>query len=67
MNQKYYSLKDIAKLIEVSPHQISYALSNGSLREPMQISNRRMFSESDVRAAREYFANRHTTTKAGTK
>jgi len=58
MNQKYYSLKDVAKAIHVSPHKISYALTNGRLKEPLQITNRRLFTEADVKAAREYFAKR---------
>ena len=58
MTQKFYSLKDVARAIHVSPHKIGYALSNGRLKEPLQISNRRLFSEADIKAAREYFAKR---------
>ena len=58
MTQKFYSLKDVAKQIHVSPHKIGYALSNGRLKEPLQITNRRLFSEADIKAAREYFAKR---------
>ena len=58
MTQKYYSLKDVAKAIRISPHKISYALTNGRLKEPLQITHRRLFTEADIKAARDYFAKR---------
>ena len=58
MNQQVYSLREIAKIVGVKAHRVSYAVSNGYLDEPAQrITNRRMFSESDVEAAKKYFAN----------
>ena len=57
MNQKYLSLKDVAALCGVKPFQVSYAISNGFLKEPAQrITNRRMFTEVDVKAAKIHFA-----------
>lgn len=59
MNQKHYSLKQVAEIVGVKAHRISYAVSNGFLPEPAErITNRRMFTESDVAAAQRYFARK---------
>jgi len=58
MTQQHYSLKEVAKIVGVKAHRISYALGNGSLSEPVErITNRRMFTEADVEAARKHFAS----------
>ena len=58
MTEKYISLKDVAVECGVKPFQISYAISNGFLKEPSQrITNRRMFTQADVKAAKEHFSN----------
>lgn len=59
MNQKIYSLKQVAEIVGVKAHRISYAVSNGFLPEPAErITNRRMFTEADVAAAKTYFARK---------
>jgi len=64
---KHYSLKDVAKILGVKPFRISYALSNGYLPEPLErITNRRMFSENDLKLAREYF-DKHPSMKGDGK
>ena len=57
MTQKHYSLKQVAEIVGVKAHRISYAVSNGFLPEPAErITNRRMFTDADVEAAKKYFA-----------
>lgn len=59
MNQRHYSLKQVAEIVGVKAHRISYAVSNGFLPEPAErITNRRMFTEADVAAAKQYFARK---------
>ena len=54
---KHYSLNEVAKIVGAKAHRISYAISNGFLNEPVErITNRRMFTESDLEAAQKYFA-----------
>lgn len=55
--QHIYSLKDVAALVGVKPHRIEYALRNGYLPEPAErVTNRRIFSASDLQAAMVYFS-----------
>ena len=57
MTQQHYSLKEVAKIVGVKAHRISYAVSNGYIAEPAaRITNRRMFTEADLQAAKKYFA-----------
>lgn len=57
MKQHYYSLKEVAAEVGVKAYRISYAISTGFLKEPSQrITNRRMFSEADLQAAKKHFA-----------
>ena len=59
MTQKHFSLKEVAVIAGVPAHKISYAISNGFLSEPVErITNRRMFTLSDVEAAKKYFAEK---------
>lgn len=60
MTNKVYSLKEIAEIVGVKAHRIGYAVANGYLPEPAQkITNRRMFTDADVKIAKEYFGQ-HT-------
>ncbi len=57
MNPKHYSLKEVAVVVGVKAHRISYAVSNGFLSEPVErITNRRLFTQADLEAAKKYFA-----------
>lgn len=57
MNHRHYSLKEVAKIVGVKAHRIEYALRNGYLKEPDErVSNRRVFSPTDLQAAMIYFA-----------
>jgi DNA-binding transcriptional MerR regulator len=56
-DHKIYSLKDVAALVGVKQHRIEYALKNAYLPEPAErITNRRIFTEADLQAAKKYFA-----------
>jgi hypothetical protein len=62
MTQTHYSLKEVAKIVGVKAHRIAYAISNGYLAEPVErVTNRRLFSTSDLQAALVYFAKPATT------
>jgi len=53
----HYSLKQVAEACGVKAHRISYAIGNGYLAEPIErITNRRLFTEKDLDAAKMYFA-----------
>jgi DNA-binding transcriptional MerR regulator len=57
MNKQHYLLNEIAKILGVKAHRLSYALSNGYLPEPAErINNKRLFSPEDLRVAASYFA-----------
>lgn len=57
MTEKHYSLNEVAKIVGVKAHRISYAIANGYLQEPAQrVTNRRLFSKTDLQAALLYFA-----------
>lgn len=60
---KHYSLNEVARIVGVKAHRISYAITNAFLPEPEErITNRRMFTDEDVKAATKYFS---TQPKAG--
>ena len=55
---KHYSLNEVARIVGVKAHRISYAITNAFLPEPEErITNRRMFTDEDVKAAKKYFSN----------
>jgi DNA-binding transcriptional MerR regulator len=57
MTQQHYSLGEVARIVGVRAHRISFALSSGFIPEPAErITNRRMFTEADIETARRYFA-----------
>lgn len=68
MTQTHYSLKEVAKIVGVKAHRIAYAISNGYLPEPAQrITNRRLFSTTDLQAALVYFAKPNNLGRPPTK
>lgn len=53
---KYYSMKDVARLLEIRPHRIGYAVSNGAVPQPSQrFGNTRVFTTEDVRRLADHF------------
>ena len=57
--QKYYSLKDVARLLKVRSHRVGYAVSSGAIPEPdLRLGNKRIFSTEDVQRLAEHFSVR---------
>ncbi len=64
MVKTLFLLNDAAKQIGVKPYQLAYAVSSGLLPEPsLRLGNKRIFTESDVRDAKRYFAAKQQTKK----
>ncbi len=58
MPQTNYSLSEVAKLLGKMPYQITYAITTCRIPDVQRFAGRRVFSESDVRRLRRYFATR---------
>ncbi len=64
--QKYYSLKDVAKLLKVRSHRVGYAVSSGAIPEPdLRLGNKRIFSTQDVQRLAEHFGVRFDQERTG--
>ena len=64
MTKTLFLLNDAAKIVGVKPYQLAYALSISKVPEPvLRLGNKRIFTESDVRNAKRYFANKQQTKK----
>ena len=56
MYKRHYLLKDVARLLQVKPYQIAYALSVGLVEEPeLRISNKRVFQAEDIERLAKHF------------
>lgn len=52
--QEFYSLGQVAQRLRVRQHQITYLLNSKNQKlEPLRVSGRRMFSESDIKKIAE--------------
>ncbi len=57
-------LNEVAKELNVKPYQISYAISSGTLDEPiLRINNHRVFTKRDVIQIQKYFAGKKSAKK----
>lgn len=57
--QKLYSLKDVARLLNVRSHRVGYAVSSGAVPEPdLRLGNKRIFSTEDVRRLADHFGKK---------
>lgn len=62
-NKKHYLLNEVAKLVGVRGHRISYAITNGHLPEPVErLNNHRLFTQADVVRIKKFFAERQAET-----
>jgi DNA-binding transcriptional MerR regulator len=51
MEQVYFSLGDVAKLLRTTPHKIHYLLSIGQIPEPnLRIGSRRVWTMAEIGA-----------------
>lgn len=56
MNQKLYSTVDLARLLGVAEHRLSYALRVGKVPEPnLKVAGKRLFTQEEARRISEYF------------
>jgi len=59
MNQQHFLLNEVARLVGVKAHKISYAIGNGYLPEPPErINNKRIFTPTDIAEIGEYFRSK---------
>jgi DNA-binding transcriptional MerR regulator len=56
VNENYYLLKDVAKVLGVKPYRVGYALATGLVPEPeTRIANKRIFDDEDIRRLAAHF------------
>lgn len=55
MEERMYSTGEVAKLVGVRPHQITYAIANGLIPEPGRFCGKRAYREEDVQHIKEFF------------
>jgi hypothetical protein len=53
----FYSMGDVARLLSIPQHRISYAISNQKVAEPssQRVAGKRVFSDSDLARIAKYF------------
>src|SRR4051812_34448790 len=55
MEQRIYLLGDVARVLRVKPHHVTYALASGGVPEPrMRLGNRRVFTSDDLQRLAEH-------------
>lgn len=52
---KFYSLGQAARLLNVAPYKITYGHATGRLREPVRLLGKRAYRQSDLKALADYF------------
>jgi DNA-binding transcriptional MerR regulator len=53
---KVFLLGEVARLLEMRPHQVAYAISSGLVPEPkLRIGNKRIFQADDIKRLRAHF------------
>lgn len=58
MNEKYYTLTDVAQHVGKAKHKLQYLLSQGILGQPPRFNNQRMFTMQDIQKIREHYRQR---------
>ena len=59
MKEELLLLGDVARVLNVRPHRVVYALTSGLVPEPqLRIGNRRLFDRKDIETLANYFAER---------
>jgi DNA-binding transcriptional MerR regulator len=67
MNEKYYTLTDVAQHVGKAKHKLQYLLSQGLLGQPPRFNNQRMFTMQDIQKIREYYRQRDLAWEAKKK
>ena len=56
MQDNYFTLSQISRILRKKPHLVTYAITSGHVPEPaMRIGNKRVFGEADVERLARYF------------
>jgi len=53
MKDRMRSIREVSQDLELPTHVVAYAVSSGKVKEPLRVSGRRMFSETDIAALRK--------------
>ena len=54
--QEHLSMKDVARLVQIKPYRIAYAISVGLIPEPdLRVGNHRVFQSEDVKRVAAHF------------
>ena len=53
MKQQIMTLREVAAALDVPAHVVVYAITSGRAKEPLRISGRRMFSQTDIDSLRK--------------
>ncbi len=57
--QKYYSLSEIALLLNKKPYQITYAISSGAVRDTqLRVAGRRLFTKLELEQLSKFFGQK---------
>ena len=57
MQDNYFTLGQVARLLGRKPHLVTYAITSGHVPEPaMRIGNKRVFGEEDLQRLARYFS-----------
>jgi len=67
MNEKYYTLTDVAQHVGKAKHKLQYLLSQGFLEQPPRFNNQRMFTMQDIQKIREHYRQRDLAWEAKKK
>lgn len=60
MNTRLYSTGEVARLLGVKSHRITYAITNGMVPEPGRFCGKRLFASEDVERLANYFGFHRT-------
>jgi len=64
MPKELFLLREAAKRIGVRPHQLDYAILSGFIPQPaLRLGTMRVFTETDVKNAKQHFANKQKSKK----
>lgn len=64
MPKELFLLREAARRIGVRPHQLDYAILSGFIPQPaLRLGTMRVFTESDVKSAKQHFASKQKSKK----
>lgn len=60
MNDKYMSLMEVSRLLQIPYWRLLYAEQAGRIPEPLRIANKRAYTDQDVELIRSHFNKKET-------